>query len=232
MGDDFEFSTEQINDLKEHFEHFDTDNDGVISKADLAQVMKALGQSDLTEAKLSEMVTEVTNDAGKDTITFEMFQAHMAKKMSGPPRMPAEGVSRDDDGGQYKRIFDIIDRDEDGSINQGDIEHFVTKWGGSWSAMHEVRGRNDRPEGFERAHATTVRRTPRAASNVVHPLPPPPRARRVACGTRGHRRLTSALCVSSSFSRRDCLSRLPYVASLARASKRPSNDRNRTSPRR
>ena len=137
-GLDFEFTDGQVADMKEHFEHFDFDQDGKISKDDLGELMKALGQAGDADT-LSTMMGEILGGASEsEGISFRDYAAHMGKKWNAPPRASLDDAGGADPGGHFKRVFDIIDRDKDGQINQADVDTFVRLWGDEWSSVHDV----------------------------------------------------------------------------------------------
>ena len=121
--------------MVDHFSEFDIDHDGAISRADLAIVMQSLGSAADAET-LTTMISQVVGGDVTDasTITFKDYAAHMAKKWTpGRPPTVTPGALPEDAGGQFKRVFDIIDRDRDGKITQADVDHFVKLWGDEWS---------------------------------------------------------------------------------------------------
>jgi Ca2+-binding EF-hand superfamily protein len=72
-------STVQISKLWEAFSVFDTEGNGSISLAELAQVTQSLGQS-LHPAQLREMLREVDTD-NSGSIDFAEFQALMISQV-------------------------------------------------------------------------------------------------------------------------------------------------------
>ena len=148
-----EFTVEQVEDLKTHFTFYDADKDGVISKHDLAEVMARLGKVAVEEDTLLKMIAEVAHSddpttAADDTaatasteISFAQYAEHMGRKWSSPPKSAPPGALRSDPGGELQRVFEIIDRDRDGKINQQDIESFLKLWGRDWEAMHQASAR-------------------------------------------------------------------------------------------
>ena len=148
----FEFTPEQVDDLKHHFTFYDADQDGFISKQDLAEVMARLGKGSFEEETLLNMIAEVHPAGGSDDdpaaataateISFAQYAEHMGRKWSSPPKSAPPGALRTDPGGDLQRVFEVIDRDRDGKINQQDIESFLKLWGQDWSAMHQASARD------------------------------------------------------------------------------------------
>ena len=147
-----EFTVEQVEDLKTHFTFYDADKDGVISKHDLAEVMARLGKVAVEEDTLLNMIAEVAHSddpttaadtaAASTEISFAQYAEHMGRKWSSPPKSAPPGALRTDPGGDLQRVFEVIDRDRDGKINQQDIESFLKLWGQDWSAMHQASARD------------------------------------------------------------------------------------------
>lgn len=87
----------QLTDLKRAFDRFDTDKSGSIDAAELAFILKALGQTP-TQGELLDMLNEVDQD-GNGTIEFDEFCRMMVQ------RGPSAGVDKEDTLEAF-RVFD------------------------------------------------------------------------------------------------------------------------------
>ena len=96
---------EQLATFREAFIMFDKDGSGEISKVELRDLMKSLGQ-DPTEMELEEMMKEVDED-GSGEIEYEEFVTLMARKMRG----------QDGKGEDWQEAFNVFDKDGDGYIS-------------------------------------------------------------------------------------------------------------------
>ena len=73
-----QLTEEQIAEFREAFSLFDKDYDGAITKFELGNAMRALGQNP-TEEEVKEMIDEVDAD-GSGSIDFPEFLSLMARK--------------------------------------------------------------------------------------------------------------------------------------------------------
>ncbi|KAJ8600984.1 hypothetical protein CTAYLR_006332 [Chrysophaeum taylorii] len=87
-----------------HFDLYDLDGDGVLTTKDASTFLERLGADNTMPL--------VVSDAG---IPFQDFSQHMTSK--------PKATTQD--------IFDLIDTDADGKINQKDIDLFVATFGGA-----------------------------------------------------------------------------------------------------
>ncbi|CAB4057554.1 unnamed protein product [Lepeophtheirus salmonis] len=76
---DWQLTSEQVNEFKEVFKLFDKDEDGVLTFSELNIVMKSLGQRP-KEEELLKMVRDVSEDPIYDTIEFNEFLQMMSKQ--------------------------------------------------------------------------------------------------------------------------------------------------------
>ena len=95
------------------FDLFDKDGGGTISKAELAQVIVALGGNP-TDTELNDMMGEVDDD-GDGTVDFNEFM-HLVKKGAG------KGSSR---GRKLTSFLAVIDADQNNRIETGGEFRFV-----------------------------------------------------------------------------------------------------------
>lgn len=109
-------SPEQEAELREAFALFDKDGDGSITTAELATVMRSLGQNP-TEADLKQMIKEVDID-GNGTIDFDEFLEMMTKH--------TEYVDDDDD---VIAAFKVFDKNGDGYISSDELRQVMTQLG-------------------------------------------------------------------------------------------------------
>ncbi|KAL8162289.1 hypothetical protein V2J09_013778, partial [Rumex salicifolius] len=91
---------ERLRDIKETFEHFDTDNSGYIDAKEMRIAIRELG-SEMTEEQIEQLFADADDD-GNGLLDFDEFCYIMtAKKIEKETKQ------------QIKRAFDIIDRDND-----------------------------------------------------------------------------------------------------------------------
>ncbi|KAL5217663.1 hypothetical protein ABZP36_018347 [Zizania latifolia] len=114
MGD--RLTAEQIAQLKEAFNLFDKDGDGVITSKELGTVLSSLGQNH-TEAELQDMIKDVDAD-GNGVIDFHEFLNLMAHKM---PDADSEDALRE--------AFNLIDKDRNGYICADELRHVMGNLG-------------------------------------------------------------------------------------------------------
>ncbi|CAG9802101.1 unnamed protein product [Chironomus riparius] len=113
---EYGLTEEQVAEFKEVFMLFDKDEDGSITMAELAVVMRSLGQRP-TETELRNMVNDVDqNDNGM--IEFNEFLQMMSKKMR-------EGDSED----ELKEAFKCFDKNNDGLISSSELRRVMTNLG-------------------------------------------------------------------------------------------------------
>jgi len=113
-------SKEQIQDIKEGFDLFDKDGDGLIALKELGTVMRALAVNP-SETELQEMINEVEKD-GKEMIDFPQFLSFMDRKLKLPE--PVDEVIE---------AFKIFDRNGDGLISSGELIRAIKEIGGCLS---------------------------------------------------------------------------------------------------
>ncbi|KAG5683701.1 hypothetical protein PVAND_012967 [Polypedilum vanderplanki] len=113
---EYGLTEEQVAEFKEVFMLFDKDEDGSITMAELAVVMRSMGQRP-TETELRNMVNDVDqNDNGM--IEFNEFLQMMSKKMR-------EGDSED----ELKEAFKCFDKNNDGLISSSELRRVMTNLG-------------------------------------------------------------------------------------------------------
>ena len=104
MDDENFLNEEKINEYKESFSIFDKDNDGYITYAQLAEIIKILGHN-IPDEDLQKMFREFDID-NKGSIDFKEFLGIMARKM--------RDTETETD---FVNAFNIFDRDHNGLIN-------------------------------------------------------------------------------------------------------------------
>merc|ERR1712086_359432 len=111
-----DLTEEQIAEFKEAFSLFDKDGNGTISGAELATVMKSLGQNP-TDDEIKDMIGEVDSD-GNSTIDFSEFLNLMAKKMAGG-----------DDEAELLEAFKVFDKDGNSTIEASELKTVMENLG-------------------------------------------------------------------------------------------------------
>jgi Ca2+-binding EF-hand superfamily protein len=107
-------STVQISKLWEAFSVFDTEGNGSISLAELAQVTQSLGQS-LHPAQLREMLREVDTD-NSGSIDFAEFQALMISQVG-------------DRRSRLELAFSVFDENNNGYITLDELQAVMGQFG-------------------------------------------------------------------------------------------------------
>ncbi|KAJ4762489.1 hypothetical protein LUZ62_072864 [Rhynchospora pubera] len=107
---------EQIADHREAFSLFDKDNDGFITKQELATVIRQLGQNPSDE-DVQEMISEVDTD-GNGTVDFSEFLSLMEKKLK-------ETDSED----ELREAFKVFDKDNNGFISASELRTVLMNLG-------------------------------------------------------------------------------------------------------
>ncbi|CAK0908779.1 unnamed protein product [Prorocentrum cordatum] len=100
-----ELTEDQLTDIKEAFELFDTDGSGSIDAKELGVAMKQLG-FDASEEEINRMIADVdADDSGE--IDLDEFMSMMTKKMLGR-----------DNREQMMALFRFFDREGTGRITR------------------------------------------------------------------------------------------------------------------
>jgi len=107
---------EQMQEIKEAFELFDTDGSGSIDAKELKVAMRALGFEPKQE-EITEMITEVDVD-GSGTIEFEEFKIMMVNKIQN--RDPQEEILK---------AFRLFDDDDTGKISFKNLKRVAKELG-------------------------------------------------------------------------------------------------------
>ncbi|KAF3322887.1 calmodulin-like protein 11 [Carex littledalei] len=113
---DQNLTPEQISELRQVFLLFDRNNDGCITREELAVVIHQLGLN-LTEVDLLDMIREVDID-GNGTIEFHEFISLMAKKL-----METETDE------EMKEAFEVFDKDQNGLISPTELRNVMVNLG-------------------------------------------------------------------------------------------------------
>ena len=108
MDDENFLNEDKINEYKESFSIFDKDNDGYITYAQLAEIIKILGHN-IPDEDLQKMFKEFDID-NKGSIDFKEFLGIMARKM--------RDTEKETD---FVNAFNIFDRDHNGLINSAEL---------------------------------------------------------------------------------------------------------------
>lgn len=105
-------SEEQLLVIKEAFNYYDTQKQGVIPTAKLGEVMRNLGHN-LRKDQLKELIDAVDRD-GSGTIDFDEFLPLMAEKLKDK-----------EDEKFYKNLFRILDKKNRGYILVDDLRYIL-----------------------------------------------------------------------------------------------------------
>merc|ERR1712160_140800 len=108
-------SEEQIEEIREAFNLFDTDHSGSIDYRELKAAMRALGFEEKEELK--KMITDIDAD-GSGNIEFPEFLEMMTGKMG-------ENITEE----ELQDMIDQADRDGDGEINPDEFYRIAKELG-------------------------------------------------------------------------------------------------------
>ena len=109
-------SEEQIEEIREAFNLFDTDHSGNIDYRELKAAMRALG-FEVKKEELKKMITDVDSD-GSGSIEFPEFLEMMTAKM-GPS----------DTREELQKVFDSFDSDKTGQISFANLKRIAKELG-------------------------------------------------------------------------------------------------------
>ncbi|XP_078160647.1 calmodulin-like 11 [Carex rostrata] len=115
---DHNLTPEQISELHQVFLLFDRNNDGCISREELAVVIHQLGLNP-TEVDLLDMIREVDID-GNGTIEFHEFISLMSRKLM-------ETETEMDE--EMKEAFKVFDKDQNGLISPTELRNVMMNLG-------------------------------------------------------------------------------------------------------
>lgn len=110
------FTEEQIEEIREAFNLFDTDGSGAIDYKELKAAMKALG-FDTTKEEMRRIIEEIDAD-GSGEIEFPEFMQMMTGEMGKVDSYEA-----------IKKLFAKFDRATKGYIDVGDVMHIAKELG-------------------------------------------------------------------------------------------------------
>ncbi|OMJ27202.1 Myosin regulatory light chain 12B [Smittium culicis] len=111
------FDQKQISELKEAFSIFDHDQDGIISREDLKDMLNSLGQ-DSSDSVISAMLAEANGP-----INFTMFLTMMSEKLVGI-----------DSEHEINNAFEAFDEEGNGLISAKDFKEALMYMGDRMSA--------------------------------------------------------------------------------------------------
>lgn len=109
-------SDDDIAELKEAFDMYDLNKDGVISIRELGTVMRSFGHN-LSESDILEMVKQVDID-NNGSICFEEFSIMMSTKVKSSNIEEAA-----------KKAFEIFDVNKDGCVSLEELQQVMTNLG-------------------------------------------------------------------------------------------------------
>merc|ERR1711988_1807694 len=116
MAEEPDVTEEQIAEYKEAFAMFDKTKDGTIEAAELASVIRTLGQ-DVTDGEVQEMLKEVDID-GNGSVDFpEFLQMMINKNKTADPEA------------ELTEAFKTFDKDESGFIDAKELGSVMASLG-------------------------------------------------------------------------------------------------------
>merc|ERR1712216_453926 len=105
-------TSDEVEEIKEAFDLFDTDSSGAISVSELTSAMKSLG-FDVKHAVVFQMIAELDAD-GSGEIEFEEFLDMMTARIS-------DKNSRED----IERVFKLFDSDRTGEVSLDNMKRVL-----------------------------------------------------------------------------------------------------------
>lgn len=111
-----QLSEDEIADLKEAFSMFDKDGDGTITIDELRIVFRKLGQKNITDRALIEMIMSV-DDNGDGEIDFNEFLVLMRSHMTSDPDK------------ELRDAFRVFDTDGSGTISKKELKTLMRNLG-------------------------------------------------------------------------------------------------------
>ena len=112
-------SESSIDELKECFAVFDSNQDGAIDAKELTKALKSLGSAP-TDQEIRDMINDVEPDGG-GVVHFPQFLVMMARKQ--------DRMSGDDEEKELKAAFAIFDPSNKKKISKDDIKRILTTVG-------------------------------------------------------------------------------------------------------
>merc|ERR1712036_33976 len=117
---------DQVAEIKEAFDLFDTDGSGSIDTNELKVAMKALGM-DAKSEEIRKLINDIDTD-GDGTIDFDEFLAMMtARKQGEDTREDLLKVFKLFDDDKLKEMMDWADKDGDGVLNEDEFINAVMR---------------------------------------------------------------------------------------------------------
>jgi len=107
---------EQVEEIKEAFQLFDTDSSGAIDYKELKAAMKALGVA-VKKEEMKKMITDVDAD-GSGSVEFPEFLQMMTAKMGD-----------NDTRAEIDKVFKLYDVDETGKISLANLKRVAKELG-------------------------------------------------------------------------------------------------------
>ncbi len=115
-----DLTKDQVAELKEAFELFDTNGDGTISREELKEALRLFGQKP-TDNQVEDMIKEVDKD-GSGSIEFPEFSVLMGKH-----------VKEKDTEVELKAAFNYFDLDGNGFISPLELKQVLAKFGADYT---------------------------------------------------------------------------------------------------
>merc|ERR1711934_1304078 len=113
-----DLTAQQVNEIREAFDLFDTDGSGAIDAKELKVAMRALGFEPKKE-EIRKMVNDMDKD-GDGTVDFDEFMILMSGKMGGKD-------AKDD----IIKAFKLFDEDETGKVSFKNLKRVAKELGES-----------------------------------------------------------------------------------------------------
>merc|ERR1711907_196643 len=109
-------SADEVQEVKDAFDLFDTDSSGAVSVTELVEAMRSLGLEQKNEAVFN-MIKEIDTD-GSGELEFQEFLEMMTARLTDkPPRSEIE------------RVFKLFDDDRTGEISLNNLKRVASELG-------------------------------------------------------------------------------------------------------
>merc|ERR1712066_409432 len=125
-------SADEVQEVKDAFDLFDTDSSGAVSVQELIEAMESLGLKEKSEAVFN-MIKEIDSD-GSGELEFQEFLEMMTARLTNKtPRVEIE------------RVFKLFDNDRTGEISLDNLKRVAAELGEEVSneELQEMVMRND-----------------------------------------------------------------------------------------
>merc|ERR1712076_182486 len=122
-------TSDEVEEIKEAFDLFDTDQSGAISVSELTSAMKSLG-FDVKHAVVFQMIAEISDKNSREDIerVFKLFDSDRTGEVSlDNMKRVAKELGEDISPQELQEIIQRADLDGDGALTMDDFYQVMTK---------------------------------------------------------------------------------------------------------